>query len=75
MAILRAFFSSRRKTVKNNFSAWLTASGKLEDGENADDLTRTYLTAAGIDAATRAETLSVQDFQRLTDILFATGRY
>lgn len=67
MEILRALFSSRRKTIKNNLSAWLAASNRLRDGESAEATTARALSLAGIDPGARAETLSLDDFLRLSD--------
>lgn len=69
MEILRALFSSRRKTVKNNFSAWLTNSLRAKSGESADVLATRLLSEAGIDPGRRAETLSLKDFLTLSDVV------
>lgn len=67
MEILRALFSSRRKTVKNNFSAWITQTGRLIDGETPDVTATRLLAAAGIDPGLRAETLPLDRFLSLSD--------
>ena len=61
--LVRSLFSARRKTVKNNLSAFLAASGKKT--LCAEMLLKT----AQLDPHTRAETLEVYDFIRLSDIL------
>jgi 16S rRNA (adenine1518-N6/adenine1519-N6)-dimethyltransferase len=70
MILLRALFSSRRKTVKNNLSAWLTQTSRAVAG-SADDLAQRVLRDAGIDPGVRAETLVVDDFIRLSDTVEA----
>jgi len=72
MAILRALFSSRRKTVRNNFLAWLIAADRIPAGEEADSVTRRFLESAGIDPGRRAETLALPDFLRLSDVVART---
>jgi 16S rRNA (adenine1518-N6/adenine1519-N6)-dimethyltransferase len=72
MEILRALFSSRRKTVKNNFAAYLARTGREGEGsQGADAEAVRLLGLAGIDPARRAETLSVDDFIRLSDAVAA----
>jgi len=61
--LVRSLFGARRKTVKNNLSAFLAASGKKT--LSAEMLLKT----AQLDPHTRAETLEVYDFIRLSDIL------
>lgn len=73
MEILRALFSSRRKTVKNNFAAYLAKTGRAGEvgveraGASADAEAARLLALAGIDPARRAETLSLDEFIRLSD--------
>jgi 16S rRNA (adenine1518-N6/adenine1519-N6)-dimethyltransferase len=69
MSVLRGLFSSRRKTIKNNFSAWFAASGKLDQDGDAENQVRSILETAGIDPGARAETLDVKDFLRLSDVV------
>lgn len=63
LSVVRALFSARRKTIKNNLAAWLNASGKQD--VPVEDI----LTKAELAATVRAETLTVYDFIRLSDIL------
>ena len=55
----RALFSSRRKNVRNNLSAYL----------KNNDLTQKYLAEAGIAAEKRAEVLSIQEILHLSDVI------
>ena len=73
---LRALFSSRRKTVHNNFKVWLAAQGphavmggqpKGDGLPDADDILR----SAGIDPGARAETLPLDRFLVLSDTVAA----
>lgn len=63
LSIVRALFSARRKTIKNNLAAWLNAAGK--QNVCVEDI----LTQAELAPTVRAETLTVYDFIRLSDIL------
>lgn len=68
MELLRALFSSRRKTIKNNFAAYLARTGRVQDSSGMPDAEAARLLAAsGIDPARRAETLSLDEFIRLSD--------
>ncbi|MDQ3940446.1 MAG: 16S rRNA (adenine(1518)-N(6)/adenine(1519)-N(6))-dimethyltransferase RsmA, partial [Actinomycetota bacterium] len=58
-AIVRAAFSQRRKTMRNNLA---TVTGSVPAAERA-------LVRSGIDAGARGETLSLEDFVRLTDAI------
>jgi 16S rRNA (adenine1518-N6/adenine1519-N6)-dimethyltransferase len=69
MEILRALFSSRRKTVKNNFSAWLVQTGRVGEGETPDLAATRLLSDAGIDPGLRAETLALDKFLTLSDVV------
>jgi 16S rRNA (adenine1518-N6/adenine1519-N6)-dimethyltransferase len=69
MSILRGLFSSRRKTIKNNLSAWLAASGRVLAGAEADALTRDILALAGLDPSLRAENLDLGNFLKLADVV------
>ncbi len=76
LAAVRALFSSRRKTVLNNYKQWIGSpafekalssagvarSARHEDGE-------TILRGAGIQPTARAETLDVDAFLALSDII------
>lgn len=72
-SILRGLFSSRRKTVRNNFNAWLTLSpipekkGLAGNRSAVEELARSILSNASIDQGCRAETLALGDFLRLSD--------
>ena len=63
LTLVRSLFSARRKTVKNNLSTLLAARGKKVF------LAEALLKEAAIDPAARAESLTVYDFIRLSDIL------
>lgn len=67
MSLLRGLFSSRRKTIRNNFTAWALASGKIPPELADEGGLRALLERASIDPAARAETLSIKDFIRLAD--------
>lgn len=69
MSLLRGLFSSRRKTVRNNFLAWCIASGRFDESADMDSITRNMLATAGIDPGARAETLALQDFLVLSDVV------
>ena len=55
----RALFSSRRKNIRNNLTAF---TGSAERAERA-------LTLAALDPSLRAETLSLAEVLRLSDAL------
>ena len=57
MKMQRALFASRRKTVKNNLTAFLSSSDKAA----------LALEKAGIDEKKRAEELKIEDLLRLSD--------
>jgi 16S rRNA (adenine1518-N6/adenine1519-N6)-dimethyltransferase len=63
--VVRAAFSHRRKTVLNS----LAGSLPLLDRQ----LILTVLNQCGINPVMRAETLSIDDFLRLTSVLELTG--
>lgn len=67
MSLLRGLFSSRRKTIHNNFKAWLANAGSAITEPDAKDRSLEYLEKAGINPSDRPESLSVQDFLRLSD--------
>jgi len=71
MSLLRGLFSSRRKTVHNNFKAWLANAGSGIAGPDARDRSLEYLEKAGINPSDRPESMSVQDFLRLSDCVVA----
>ena len=63
LSLVRGLFSARRKTVKNNLSTLLAARGKKTPPAEA------LLKEASIDPVDRAESLTVYDFIRLSDIV------
>ena len=65
LTLVRGLFVARRKTVKNNLSTILAARGRKTLSAE------TLLKDARIDPAARAESLTVYDFIRLSDILAA----
>ena len=67
LTLVRALFSSRRKTVKNNLSAFLAARAKKTPEKTAP--AEMLLQQACILPTARAEALTVYDFIRLSDIL------
>jgi 16S rRNA (adenine1518-N6/adenine1519-N6)-dimethyltransferase len=73
MSLLRGLFSSRRKMIRNNFSAWLAQRAASFPGEDTAKLVEILLAEAGIDPQARAETLDVDAFLRLSDAV--SGRY
>lgn len=75
-SLVRGLFSSRRKTIKNNFTAWLKSQLPPEQTspcvkEEFDALVLELLEKAGIDPMARAETLELKDFMRFADIVSA----
>ncbi|UTC63310.1 16S rRNA (adenine(1518)-N(6)/adenine(1519)-N(6))-dimethyltransferase RsmA [Treponema sp. OMZ 787] len=65
--IVKALFSSRRKNIKNNLGAWMKSNGY---GDNTDPV----LQKAGLDGNLRAESLTLYDFLRLSDIMSSLGQ-
>jgi dimethyladenosine transferase len=63
LTLVRGLFGARRKTVKNNLSTLLAARGKKTPPAEA------LLKEASIDPVDRAESLTVYDFIRLSDIV------
>lgn len=59
----RALFSSRRKNVRNNLSAFL----------KNNDLCLQALSEAGIEPSKRAEVLQISEMLKLSDVLFELG--
>lgn len=64
--VVQASFAQRRKTIANNLKA------RFFDKENREDLMQ-ILQRAGIDPARRGETLSLEEFARLSDELYVYG--
>ncbi|MGM0843224.1 MAG: 16S rRNA (adenine(1518)-N(6)/adenine(1519)-N(6))-dimethyltransferase RsmA [Bacillota bacterium] len=62
--ITRSSFAQRRKTILNNLSS------QLPQGKEKKDMILEALSAAGIEPTRRGETLSIQEFGRLSDALY-----
>lgn len=62
--VTRASFAQRRKTILNNLTS------QLLDGKQKKQNILTALSEAGIDESRRGETLSIQEFARLSDALY-----
>ncbi len=70
LSMQRALFSSRRKTVRNNLSAYLAGRLPAEtiiSGDNS--IVSVILAEAAIDPGIRAECLTIADFLRLSDVI------
>jgi 16S rRNA (adenine1518-N6/adenine1519-N6)-dimethyltransferase len=60
MRVVRASFAHRRKTMRNSLATALGRdSGEIEEG----------LRAAGVDPGARAESLALEDFARIAEVL------
>jgi len=68
--LLRALFSSRRKTIKNNLAAFLASRGKYSESALA-----AILSENGLDGGKRAETLAFEDFAALAKAIDNMGLY
>ncbi|MCM3786484.1 16S rRNA (adenine(1518)-N(6)/adenine(1519)-N(6))-dimethyltransferase RsmA [Neobacillus mesonae] len=64
--VVHASFAQRRKTIANNLKS------RFFTKENRDQL-EPLLETAGIEAARRGETLSIEEFARLSDVLIEAG--
>ncbi|KQL51365.1 16S rRNA methyltransferase [Heyndrickxia shackletonii] len=64
--ITRASFAQRRKTILNNLTS------ALPNGKENKDLILSSLEKANIDPSRRGETLSIQEFAALSDVLLRT---
>jgi 16S rRNA (adenine1518-N6/adenine1519-N6)-dimethyltransferase len=62
--ITRSSFAQRRKTILNNLSS------QLPQGKEKKDMILEALSASGIEPTRRGETLSIQEFGRLSDALY-----
>jgi 16S rRNA (adenine1518-N6/adenine1519-N6)-dimethyltransferase len=62
--VTRSSFAQRRKTILNNLSS------QLPQGKEKKDMILVALSAAGIEPTRRGETLSIQEFGRLSDALY-----
>ncbi len=62
--VSRASFAQRRKTILNNLQS------QLLKGKEKKELILTALEAAGVDPTRRGETLSIQEFGQLADLLY-----
>ncbi|WP_110926074.1 16S rRNA (adenine(1518)-N(6)/adenine(1519)-N(6))-dimethyltransferase RsmA [Bacillus massiliglaciei] len=61
--ITRASFAQRRKTILNNLTS------QLQDGKSKKEQILQALELAGVDPGRRGETLSIEEFGRLSDAL------
>ena len=61
--LVRGLFSARRKTIKNNLTAFLAMAGKCPG--SATDAAGDLLEKSGIDGGLRAENLTLDDFLAL----------
>ena len=62
--VTRASFAQRRKTLQNNLMS------QLQNGKEKKELILSALERAGIDPKRRGETLSIEEFGRLSDELY-----
>ena len=62
--VTRSSFAQRRKTILNNLTS------QLPQGKEKKDLIQEALSAAGVEPARRGETLTIQEFGRLSDELY-----
>lgn len=62
--VTRSSFAQRRKTILNNLSS------QLPQGKEKKDMILEALSSAGIEPTRRGETLSIQEFGRLSDALY-----
>ncbi|WP_108672139.1 16S rRNA (adenine(1518)-N(6)/adenine(1519)-N(6))-dimethyltransferase RsmA [Peribacillus acanthi] len=63
--VTRASFAQRRKTIQNNLTS------QLPKGKEKKEALLAALNRAGIDPGRRGETLSIEEFSRLSDELYA----
>lgn len=63
--VSRASFAQRRKTIINNLQS------QLPRGKEKKELILSALAEAGVDSTRRGETLSIEEFARLADILYS----
>lgn len=73
-ALVRALFSSRRKTARNTLSAWI--SGRINaasPAKRAGELARAALSRAGIAESERPESLPPDAFCALADAIWEMG--
>lgn len=63
--VSRASFAQRRKTIINNLQS------QLPQGKEKKELILSALAEAGVDPTRRGETLSIEEFARLADILYS----
>jgi len=72
--LLRGLFSSRRKTIKNNLSAFLGRRVFLSSrGKSSESALAAIFAESGLDGGKRAETLSFEDFARLAKVIDNMG--
>ncbi len=62
--VTRASFAQRRKTIQNNLTS------QLPNGKEKKELILAALASAGIDPQRRGETLTIEEFGRLSDALY-----
>ncbi len=62
--VTRSSFAQRRKTILNNLTS------QLPQGKEKKELILAALSAAGVEPVRRGETLSIQEFGRLSDELY-----
>ncbi|WP_201716451.1 16S rRNA (adenine(1518)-N(6)/adenine(1519)-N(6))-dimethyltransferase RsmA [Rossellomorea arthrocnemi] len=62
--VTRSSFAQRRKTILNNLTS------QLPQGKEKKDLILDALSAAGVEPTRRGETLTIQEFGRLSDELY-----
>ncbi|MGP1521572.1 MAG: 16S rRNA (adenine(1518)-N(6)/adenine(1519)-N(6))-dimethyltransferase RsmA [Treponema sp.] len=70
ISCINALFSSRRRTIKNNFSKWLEARQQQTQLESQKEtLLDSILKKAKIDPSSRAEDLALDDFIKLINAI------
>ncbi len=76
--VVRAGFAQRRKTLYNNLSKQITLNLPFEaERDNAREAGKSkwldIFSEAGIDPGRRAESLSIEEWARLSNVVFRTG--
>jgi 16S rRNA (adenine1518-N6/adenine1519-N6)-dimethyltransferase len=72
--LLRGLFSSRRKTIKNNLAAFLERRAFLAArGKRAGSVLAAILAESRLDGGKRAETLALEDFVTLANVIKNMG--
>ncbi|MDR3334531.1 MAG: 16S rRNA (adenine(1518)-N(6)/adenine(1519)-N(6))-dimethyltransferase RsmA [Treponema sp.] len=67
--LVRHLFSSRRKTIKNNLHRFIASRITHGDSRGCGEITMEVLERCGIPEHTRAETLGLEDFLALAQVL------